>query len=148
MLPILIVDDSRQDVALASRVLAQCQIMNPVATFFDGTECVDFIEGKGEFKERVAPFLMFLDLSMQPVNGVEVLCRWQKASENSPELKKSVLVMLSGVQDLKLVNEGYRCGAATFLTKPLRAEDLMQMLRAVKKLKLEPRAEGNVITLA
>ena len=148
MLPIVIVDDARQDIALASRVLVQCQIVNPVATFFDGEECINFIEARGEYKGRVAPFLMFLDLAMQPVSGIEVLCRLQKIAASLPEVAKSVVVMLSGVQDLKLVNEGYRCGAATFLTKPLSAEDLLQMLRAVKKLKLEQTPAGNVISLA
>ena len=147
MLPIIIVDDAREDVALASRVLVQCQVLNPVATFFGGEECIRFIEAKGDYEGRVAPFLMFLDLSMQPVSGVEVLCSWQKAAEKLPELKQSVLVMLSGVQDLKMVNEGYRCGAATFLTKPLRAEDLMQMLKAVKRLKIEHTADGIVVSL-
>ncbi|HEX7861755.1 MAG TPA: response regulator [Verrucomicrobiae bacterium] len=147
MLPIIIVDDAREDVALASRVLVQCQVLNPVATFFGGEECIKFIEAKGDYEGRVAPFLMFLDLSMQPVSGVEVLCSWQKAAEKLPELKQSVLVMLSGVQDLKMVNEGYRCGAATFLTKPLRAEDLLQMLKAVKRLKVEHTADGIVVSL-
>ena len=56
--------------------------------------------------------------------------------------------MLSGVQDLNLVNEGYKCGATTFLTKPLTEHDLMQMSKAVKKLKLITSPEGNELALA
>lgn len=148
MLPILIVDDAREDIALATRVLFQCRILNPITTFVNGRECVEFIEGQGQKDQDRAPFLMLLDLAMSPLSGIQILCHLQKLAENSPPIARSVVVMVSGVQDLKLVNEGYRCGATTFLMKPLQIEDVMQMVSAVKTLKLERRPEGNVISLA
>lgn len=147
MLPIVIVDDVQGDISLATRVLAQCRILNPVAAFTDAAECIQFIEAKGDFKNRIAPFLLLADLAMKPLSGVDVLCALRKASETSHELRRCVAVMLSGVQDLNLVNEGYKCGATTFLTKPLRADDVMQMSKAVKKLKLVMQADGNEIVL-
>src|SRR5687767_13454297 len=143
MLPIVIVDDSREDVALVQRVLIQCRILNPVATFLSGKECIDFIEATGDFKHRVAPFLMLLDLAMQPISGIDVLRKFQEAAKSSPDLQRSLVVMLSGVSDLALVNEGYRLGASTFVTKPLEMQEMMQLAKWAKKLRLDVLPEGN-----
>jgi len=148
MLPIIIVDDSREDLSLATRVLAMARIRNPVEVFVSAEECIDFIEGRGAFENRVAPFLLLVDLAMKPISGVDVICRFTRAGENNPLVRKSICIMLSGVQDLNLVNEGYKCGATTFLTKPLTEHDLMQMSKAVKKLKLITSPEGNELALA
>ena len=78
---------------------------------------------------------------------MDVLRKLKKQSEGELELKGSVAIMLSGVQDLKMVNEGYQLGASTFLIKPLRTEDVMQIASAVRGLGVERNEEGNVITL-
>ena len=69
MLPIVIVDDSREDAMLAIRVLKECKIVNPIIVLKSGEECIDFFEGKGEHGNRSLPCLLFLDLAMNPIRG-------------------------------------------------------------------------------
>lgn len=46
-----------------------------------------------------------------------------------------------------LVSEGYRLGASTFLTKPLEMQEVMQLAKWSKKLRLEVLPNGNVLSL-
>ena len=147
MLPIVIVDDSREDALLAVRILKQCKVVNPVIVLGGGEECIHFFDGKGEHRNRSLPCLLFLDLAMNPVSGVDVLRELKTRSEANSNLRASVVIMLSGVQDLKLVNDGYQLGASTFLIKPLRCEDVMQIASTVRGLGVERNEDGNVITL-
>src|SRR5688500_4986473 len=100
MLPIVIVDDSREDALLAVRVLKRCKVMNPIIVLGSGQDCIDFFEGKGEHGNRSLPCLLFLDLSMQPISGVDVLRRLRTQFGATPDFGGSLIIMLSGVQDL------------------------------------------------
>jgi CheY-like chemotaxis protein len=143
MLPVVIVDDTREDILLAVRVIQQCKILNPVVTLTSGEEALRYFEGAREYADRTLPCLLFLDLAMSPMSGVEVLRRLGSYFQGGG----SVAVMLSGIQDLKMVTEGYRSGATTFLVKPLRCEDLMQLTTAVRGIAIENTAEGYIISL-
>jgi CheY-like chemotaxis protein len=130
MMPIVIVDDSGEDAALAARVLNQCKILNPVQIFKSGQECIDYFEKTGSRAAGTLPCLLLLDLAMSPTSGVDVL----RHLRDSPNAKDSVLVMLSGVTDYKIIHEGYQLGATTFLFKPLRPEDVLRMIKAMRGL--------------
>jgi CheY-like chemotaxis protein len=141
--PVVIVDDSREDALLAVHVLQQCKILNPITVLSSGAECIRFLDGQGEHAKRTLPCLVLLDLVMNPVTGVDVLQHIQSA----PHLRECVVVMLSGIQDLKIVNEGYRLGASTFLIKPLRCEDVMQLTTSVRGLAVERNNSGYILGL-
>lgn len=143
MLPVVIVDDSREDLALGLRIFKQCKILNPVHGFISGRECIEFLEGKGAFANRKLPCLLLVDLVMSPITGVDVL---RHVAENRAA-KGSVSIMLSGLQDVRAIKEGYQLGAATFFLKPLRSEDLPAMLAAVRGIYIERLAEGLTLSV-
>jgi CheY-like chemotaxis protein len=135
MLPILIVDDSQDDLMLAERVLRACKLLNPVTSFTNGTDCLNY------FADRATgePALVFVDLRMSPVGGLEVL----RQARGIDCARESVFVMLSGISDIKMLREGYQLGARTFLVKPLRVEDMVEFLDTVKdKITVEKSEEG------
>src|SRR3954469_23594209 len=109
MLPILVVDDAEGDLILAERVLRQCKILNPIRTINSGNGCIAYFEGLAPFEQRTLPCLVLLDLVM-PTPGVEVL----KYLQEKGLAKTSIIVMLSGLQDLKSIHQGYQFGARTF----------------------------------
>jgi CheY-like chemotaxis protein len=138
MLPILIVDDSREDSALARRVLLQCGVQNPVRIMHSGQECIDFFIRGGDEPEWPLPCVVFLDLMMNPVSGVEVLRRLRdKASAHG-----SIFVMLSGASDYSLVRDGYQLGAATFVVKPLTCEEVLRTFKNLRGVALKPQSDG------
>lgn len=130
MLPIVIVDDSREDALLAQRVLTQCKVQNPITILGSGEECLDYFKGDGLHAARSLPCLLFLDMVMAPVSGLDVL----RELSRLPEARGSVLIMLSGLTELRTIHEGYQLGAHTFLVKPLAAEDVIQMLNTIPAL--------------
>lgn len=139
MLPVLIVDDAREDALLVQRVLSQCKILNPVVLLNSGDACLDYFEAAKEFAERKLPCFVFLDLLMAPTSGLDVL---GKLRSDGWLAKGSMVVMLSGLRDLKAIHEGYQLGAKTFLIKPLHAEDVLQMLSAIPTISAVPRPNG------
>ena len=144
MLPLVIVDDSPEDALLAARVLRQCKILNPITTLPGGSECISFLDGEGVYSTRALPCLLLLDLAMAPVSGVDVLRRFTSHFQNG---LGSVAVMLSGLQDLNLVNLGYKLGATTFWMKPLRCEDLLDLLNSLRGVAVDKSKNGYTLSL-
>src|SRR5687768_8763415 len=114
MFPILIVDDSRQDIELAERVFRQARIVNPIHVFNSGTGCLDFLRKRyaDDTQKDAPPPLILLDLAMPSMTGVQTI-----AAINGAMYSPSPwIVMLSGHGDVKQVRDGYQLGAKTFLT--------------------------------
>lgn len=129
---------------LTSRVIQQCKIVNPINILSSGGECIKYLKAQGEHANRALPCLMFLDLVMTPTGGVDVL-RW--LCNESDFGKHSLVVMLSGLGDLKLVQKGYQLGATTFLVKPLKIDDVMQMSESLRGLAVDRVASGYLLSL-
>jgi CheY-like chemotaxis protein len=124
-------DDSRDDLLLAERTFRSKHFLNPVRLMNTGDECIRYFRN---YTGENEPCLLFLDLSMRPTSGLEVL----RAIHGTPIARRSIIIMLSGVTDSKLLREGYQSGARTFLLKPFTAESLIELLAAVKdKIELE-----------
>jgi len=135
MLPIIIVDDSEEDSLLLERLLMQCKILNSIHRLKSGKECVDYFKGatgpgysSGSNNVRHDKrSLVFLDLIMSPLSGTGVL----KALQREPQAKGSVIIMVSGLTDIKAIHEGYQLGAKTFLVKPIAAADVLQLVASL-----------------
>jgi CheY-like chemotaxis protein len=141
MMPVLFVDDSREDLALATRVFMQCGILNPLQPMHSGRECLDYFNLRGEKAAGTLPCIVFLDLVMKPVSGIEVL----RQLRDKPAAKGSILVMLSGVSDYCMVRDGYQLGAATFVVKPLTSEEILRTFRNLRGVTLRPQSDGYVV---
>src|SRR3954469_4366641 len=102
MFPILLVDDSRDDLILTERILRACKLSNPIHRMTTGDQCIDYFRNFA-LKDGVTrePCLLFLDLTMVPVGGIDVL----RAIQGTPIARRSIIIMLSGVSDLKRVRE-------------------------------------------
>src|SRR5687767_10220730 len=127
MLPIVIVDDSREDALLALRALQHCKVQNPITLLNNGRACVDFFSGTHPYRERKLPCLLLLDMMMPPFGGLDVL----RELQSIPAAASSVIVMVSGLAEWRAINQGYRLGANTYLVKPLSVDDMMQMLNTI-----------------
>jgi response regulator RpfG family c-di-GMP phosphodiesterase len=117
MLSILVVDDAREDLMLAERVLRAAGIRNPIHLLSNGDDCVRFLREK---VSASSPVLVLLDLAMAPTSGIDVL----RSIHESPFSKHALMIMLSGINDKKMLREGYQLGARTFLFKPLNLSDV------------------------
>jgi two-component system response regulator len=138
--PILLVDDVPEDLVLAQRALRRCKILNPIHVFPSGQECLDFFSSLSE--KDALPSILFLDLVMSPLSGLDVL----RALRSHKAGRDALVVMLSGMGDLKAVHEGYQLGAQTFLVKPLNSEDILQLVASLpRRLRCEKASNGYII---
>src|SRR5262245_27055537 len=90
---VLLVDDNDDDIFLFKLALTEAGIADPVHTAADGKEAIEYLSGKGRFRDRKQyplPTVMFLDLRMSRTDGFEVL-RWIGNESNLEDLRTVVL---------------------------------------------------------
>ena len=130
--PILIVDDSVNDVELITVVLQEDgRIANRIEAVYDGAEALDYLYRRGKFQGRpeVDPGVILLDLKMPKVGGFEVL----ETIRNDAQLKHIPIVILtSSKEDRDIVNR-YADGANACVFSPV---DPGQFIEAIKHLGL------------
>ena len=127
MFPICLVDDSRDDLMLEERALRQCRIVNPIKSLLGGEACVDFLtKHYGLNAPRTPAPLLFIDLTMPGMDGVQTIAKINQAPVNASPW----IVMVSGMEDLKKVSEGYQLGAKTFLAKPFQSSEIESFLKS------------------
>jgi CheY-like chemotaxis protein len=126
---ILVADDDAGDAEEILLVLQNAGLTNPVAIVADGEEAVDYLKGEGQFADREKfplPSILFLDLRMPRRTGLEVL-EWLTLQ---PQLTNMLIVVLSGYDNPADVSRAYQLGAHTFLTKPIKPEDVDRLRKA------------------
>jgi two-component system nitrogen regulation response regulator NtrX len=101
---------------------------------YEGYECVLAANGEAGLKiaERESPDLVFLDIKMPQMDGMEVLKRL-KAADGSPPV-----IMISGHADVATAFEASKLAAFDFIEKPLESERVLVAARnALREKTLE-----------
>jgi CheY-like chemotaxis protein len=125
---VLVAEDNEDHLFLTVRALRDLEgVRLEVETVRDGEEALDFVYRRGRFTSRELPHLILLDLKMPKVNGLEVL-EQLKADET---LRTIPTVVLSSSERPEDVNETYRLGGNSYVTKPGSAAGLRDGLRRV-----------------
>jgi two-component system response regulator len=128
--PILLVEDNRDDEALALRAFRNSGVKNDVVVVRDGVEALDYLFAKGQYANRNPaghPAVVLLDLKLPKLNGLEVL-KEIRANPNTRRLP--VVILTSSKEDRDLI-ESYNLGANSYVRKPV---DFNEFAEAVSKL--------------
>jgi two-component system LytT family response regulator len=114
----LIVDDEAPSVRRLKRLLEECDEVEIVGTARDGAEAVRKVE-------ELKPDLMFLDIEMPVLNGLEVMARLRY---------RPVVVFTTG--HMEYSDQGFdETDAFHFMRKPLELEQVRDTLARVRGLK-------------
>ncbi len=115
--PILLIEDSREDVELTLAALAKCKLANEVVVTRDGAEGLDFLYRRGVHAARAAgdPAVVLLDLKLPKLDGLEVLERVKK----DPMLRHIPVVMLTSSKEERDLVRSYELGVNAFVVKPV-----------------------------
>lgn len=127
--PILLAEDSEDDAILIQVTLKRAEVLNPVLAVSDGVQAVAYLKGDKFYADRnlfPLPGIILLDLKMPHKNGFEVLEWWKM----QPHLKDILIVVLSGYYDLESIRYAYSLGARSFLIKPCKVEDIINLRQA------------------
>lgn len=127
---ILLVEDNPNDVELALRALKKNNLANSVFVVHDGEEALDYVFGKGNFKERDAsrrPKMILLDLKLPKVDGLEVL----REIKSDPEKKIIPVVVLTSSKEEADIIESYRLGVNSYIVKPVDFDKFVNAVREI-----------------
>ena len=104
----------------------------------DGEDALAYVRKEGRYADVATPDLIFLDLSLPKVSGLDVL----KAIKSTPHLMHIPIVVASGSEDPEHVRAVYALNGNCFMRKP---SDLPQFLRFVEMCY---QFWGSVVTLS
>jgi CheY-like chemotaxis protein len=124
---ILLVEDTPADAELTIRALKKHSVVNNLVWVKDGAEALDFLFANGAYAERNSthlPKVVLLDLRLPRVSGIEVLRRI-KADERTRQIP--VVVLTSSKEDVD-VEECYRLGVNSYITKPVSFDDFVKVV--------------------
>lgn len=125
---ILLVEDNEGDIFLIREALHEGGIINEVSVVRDGKEALDFLEQRGKYEKALRPGLVLLDINLPKKNGHEVL-RNIKMNE---VLKTIPVIMLTTSSSQQDIIESYKQHANCFITKPVNAEDFLQVVSGIE----------------
>ena len=128
MKEILLVEDSELDAQLVFRALKRHRLANPVRHIRDGLEAMNYLRQT----EKVAaigpglPGVLLLDLKLPGMSGYEIL----ESLRQRPPRAQMLRVVLSQIGDVHMIKRAYGLGADSYLVKPLREDDLLDLIAA------------------
>ena len=112
--PVLLIDDSHEDLFLTKRLLARAGIKNPIVTIDGGEEAIVFLRAATlAGAADLLPCCIFCDVKMPKLNGFSVL-KW--AREQEP-LRQTPFAMLTGGDMPEDRQRADELGADHFLIK-------------------------------
>ncbi|MCL5238247.1 MAG: response regulator [Nitrospirae bacterium] len=122
---ILLVEDNPNDVELTLRALRKHNLTNKVFVVKDGAEALEYIFAAGAYAERNIrehPRVIFLDLKLPKVDGLEILRRIR-----SDERTKTIpVVVLTSSREERDIIESYRLGVNSYVVKPVNFEKFVE----------------------
>lgn len=124
---ILLVEDSDRDVELTLAALEHNKLANEVVVAHDGADALDYFFGRGRFanQNNPMPAVVFLDLKMPRIDGLEVL----RQIRSTPALKHLPVVMLTSSREEQDLLHSYRLGINAYVVKPIGFDQFMQAVR-------------------
>ena len=113
---IILVEDNVHDAAMAIRALHKHNLADLLIHFENGADALDFIFGNGKYAGRNTsntPKVIFLDLQMPKVNGIEFLDR----IKSSLKTKAIPVVVLTASAEDPDIKRCYELGANSYIVK-------------------------------
>lgn len=121
MVEILLVEDNPDDEELTLHALKRVKLLNHIDVVRDGAEALEFIFCTGAYAHRRiedGPQLIFLDLKLPKVDGLEVL---ERIKADSRARLIPVVVLTSSREERDII-ESYQLGVNSYIVKPVDFE--------------------------
>lgn len=107
---ILLVEDNPNDAELTLRALRKSDVGARLAIARDGAEALEYL-----LSNRPRPKVVFLDLKLPKIDGIEVLRR-VRADERTHSIP---VVVLTSSQEERDISECYKLGVNSYVVKPV-----------------------------
>ena len=128
--PVLLVEDSPNDIELTMVALEKSRLANPVVVARDGVEALDFLFRRGnEATDEVPqlPAVVLLDIKLPRMDGLEVL----QEIRREPRTQKVPVVMLTSSREEQDLIRSYGFGVNAFVVKPVGHREFFDAIRDI-----------------
>ena len=144
---ILMADDDADDRALTKEAFAESHLANDLRFAENGEEMLDYLNRRGKFTDPATspwPSIILLDLNMPKKDGREAL----KEMKADPRFRGIRVVIMTTSKAEEDVIRSYSLSAASYITKPVTFERLVDVVKALGKYWLEivelpPNGDGS-----
>ena len=119
---ILLVEDNPNDAELTQRALRKADLGARLAIARDGAEAIEYLFGSGP-----RPKVIFLDLKLPKIDGVEVLRRLRADSRT----RAIPVVVLTSSQEERDIDECYKLCVNSYIVKPVEFDQFFRTVNDV-----------------
>ena len=133
---ILMADDDPDDRQLTKEAFEESHLANDLRFVEDGEELLDYLHRRGKYAAPGAaprPGLILLDLNMPRKDGREAL----QELKADPRFRGIRVVLMTTSKAEEDVVRSYNLSAASYITKPVTFERLVEVVRTLGKYWLE-----------
>jgi CheY-like chemotaxis protein len=133
---ILMADDDPDDRQLAREAFEEAKLANDLRFVEDGVELLDYLHRRGKYADPASsprPGLLLLDLNMPRKDGREAL----QEIKSDPRFRTMRVVILTTSKAEEDILRTYNLSAASYITKPVTFESLVDVVKILGKYWLE-----------
>ncbi|WP_309614737.1 response regulator [Flavobacterium sp.] len=122
--PIIVIEDDKDDQELMSEVFEELGYKNEILFFGDGEIALDHL-----INNRVEPFIVFSDINMPKLNGMEL--REKIHNNEDLNLKCTPYLFFSTSNEQQHIIDAYSKSVQGFFVKPNNYDDLRKTLKII-----------------
>ena len=133
---ILMADDDPDDRQMTREAFEEARLANDLRFVCDGEELMDYLKRRGKYSDPASsprPAILLLDLNMPKKDGREAL----QEIKADPQLRQIRVIVLTTSKAEEDVYRAYDVSATSFITKPVKFEALVDVVKALGKYWLE-----------
>jgi CheY-like chemotaxis protein len=133
---ILMADDDEDDRLLTRDALSESRVLNDFHCVADGIELMKYLRREGLYKDEElypAPSLILLDLNMPRLDGRGAL----EQIKSDPRLRSIPVIILTTSKAEEDMLRAYDLGAASYITKPVTFDKLVELMRSLGRYWVE-----------
>jgi len=130
---VLMIEDNIGDIELTREAMATGKLRNNLHVAMDGEQGLDFLYRRGQYTDAPRPDLILLDLNLPKFSGREVLAKIKADSA----LSSIPVIVLSSSEDAEDIRSSYELNANSFVTKPVRIDDFLNVAQAIEHFWIE-----------
>lgn len=133
---ILMADDDPDDRKLTQDAFEEAKLANDLRFVEDGVELLDYLNHRGKYADPASsprPEIILLDLNMPRKDGREAL-EELKADSRFKSIRVIIMTTSKAEEDIL---KSYNLSAASYITKPVTFEALVDVIKTLGKYWLE-----------
>lgn len=133
---IMLIEDEHADSLMIRRAFEKAGVENPIQTVENGDTALSYLEGIGEYQNRIKhplPIFILLDLKLPGMMGLQLL-KWVRTRK---DLRLIPIVVLTNSAQEADVKAAYEAGANSYLLKPADRNEVARVIGLIQNYWLE-----------